>query len=59
MTDYINEHLQAFIRIAPRPEPLETPCEVTETKQQGKKYDWETRDYVDHTYTEKTIRTTI
>ena len=28
MTDYINEHLQAFIRIAPRPEPLETPVEV-------------------------------
>ena len=55
MTDYINEHLQAFIRIAPRPEPLETPVEVTETKQQGKKYDWETRDYVDHTYTEKSI----
>jgi hypothetical protein len=26
--DYINEHLQAFIRIAPRREPLETPVEV-------------------------------
>jgi hypothetical protein len=59
MTDYIDEHLQAFVRIAPRREPLETRCEVTTTKQQGKKYDWETRDYVDHTYTEKTIRVDI
>jgi glucose-6-phosphate 1-dehydrogenase len=26
LNDYINEHLQAFIRIAPRREPLETPA---------------------------------
>jgi glucose-6-phosphate 1-dehydrogenase len=26
--DYINEHLQAFIRIAPRREPLETPSRL-------------------------------
>ena len=59
MTDYIDTHLQAFIRIAPRPEPLETRCEVTETKQQGRKYDWETKDYVDYTYTEKKISVDI
>ena len=59
MTDYIDKYLRQFIAIAPRPEPLVTPCEVIETKQQGRKYDWETKDYVDHTYTEKTIRVDI
>ena len=54
--DYINEHLQAFIRIAPRPEPLETPVEVTERKVQGSSYNWQTRETEPHTYTEKTIR---
>ena len=55
MTDYINEHLQAFIRIAPRPEPLETPVDVVQTKALGRKYDWDSREYVDYTYNEKRI----
>jgi YHS domain-containing protein len=55
LNDYLDKHLQALIRIEPRPEPLETPCEVIETKQQGRKYDWETKDYVDYIYTEKKI----
>jgi hypothetical protein len=55
MTDYINEHLQAFVRIAPRPEPLETPVDVVQTKALGRKYDWQSREYVDHMYTEKRI----
>ena len=59
MTDYINENLQAFIRIAPRPEPLETPCEVTERKVQGTSYNWQTRESEPHTYTEKTIKVDI
>ena len=55
MTDYINEHLQAFVRIAPRPEPLETPIDVVQTKALGRKYDWDSREYVDYTYNEKRI----
>ena len=53
--DYINEHLQAFIRIAPRPEPLETPVDVIERKVQGSSYNWQTRESEPHTYIEKTI----
>ena len=54
--EYIDTHLQSFIRIAPRPEPLETPCEVTTRKVQGSSYNWQTRETEPHTYTEKTIR---
>ena len=54
--DYINEHLQAFIRIAPRPEPLETPVEVEQSKVNDRRYNWETKDYEDYVRTEKTIR---
>jgi hypothetical protein len=32
LNDYINEHLQAFIRIAPRREPLETPIDFEQRK---------------------------
>ena len=53
--DYINEHLQALLRIAPRPEPLETPCEVTTRKVQGSSYNWQTNEREPHTYTEKII----
>jgi YHS domain-containing protein len=52
---YIDEHLQAFIRIAPRPEPLETPCNVEVRKVQGTSYNWQTRESEPHTYTEKRI----
>ena len=55
MTDYINTHLQAFIRIAPRPEPLETPIEVEQRKVNDRRYNWETKDYEDYVRTEKTI----
>ena len=53
--DYINEHLQALIAIAPRPEPLENPVDVIQTKALGRKYDWDSREYVDYTYNEKRI----
>ena len=53
---YIDEHLQAFIRIAPRPEPLETPCEVQERKVESTRYDWQERESLPYTYTEKAIR---
>jgi len=55
MTEYIDKHLQAFIRIEPRPEPLETRCEVTETKREGRQYDWQNNTYKECTYTTKDI----
>ena len=51
MTDYINENLQAFIRIAPRREPLETPVEVKKIKHSAEEYNWGTRP----AYTETVI----
>ena len=51
MTDYIDEHLQAFIRIAPRPEPLETPIEVKKVQHPEEQYNWGTRP----AYTETVI----
>ena len=55
MTDYINENLQAFVRIAPRPEPLETPINVEQQKVNDRRYNWETREHEDYVRTEKTI----
>ena len=55
MTEYIDKHLQAFIRIEPRPEPLETRCEVTETKREGSSYNWTTEKSEPYTYTTKDI----
>jgi hypothetical protein len=49
--DYINEHLQAFIRIAPRREPLETPIEVKKVQHPAEEYNWGTRP----SYTETVI----
>ena len=49
--DYINEHLQALIRIAPRNEPLETPVEVKKIKHSAEEYSWGTR----RAYTETVI----
>ena len=51
MTDYIDKHLQAFIRLEPRPEPLETPCEVKKTHHPEEEYNWGTR----RAYTETSI----
>ena len=52
LNDYINEHLRAFIAIAPRPEPLETPCEVKKVQHPAEEYNWGTRP----AYTETVIR---
>jgi hypothetical protein len=49
--DYINEHLQAFIRIAPRREPLETSIEVKKFQHPAEEYNWGTRP----AYTETVI----
>ena len=53
--EYIDTHLQSFIRIAPRPEPLETPCEVTTRKVESSRYNWGTETSEPYTYTEKRI----
>ena len=55
LRDYIKEHLQPFIRIAPRPEPLETPIDFEERKVNDRRYNWETREHEDYVRTEKTI----
>jgi hypothetical protein len=51
LNDYINEHLQAFIRIAPRREPLETSIEVKKVQHPAEEYNWGTRP----AYTETVI----
>ena len=44
--DFANKHAQQIIKIAPRTEPLETPCEIkTETR----------TDWNGHDYTYKTV----
>ena len=53
--DYINEHLQAFIRISPRNEPLETPINVEQQKVNDRRYNWETNQHDEYIRTEKTI----
>ena len=55
MTDYIDKHLQAFIRIEPRPEPLETSINLTERKVQSTRYNWGTETSEPYTYIEKNI----
>jgi hypothetical protein len=56
LTDYIDENLQAFIRIAPRPEPLETRVEVTTKNRIGRQYDWQNNNYKEYSYTTKDIQ---
>ena len=53
--DFFHKYFREVCAIAPRPEPLETPIEVVQTKALGRKYDWQSREYVDHMYTEKRI----
>jgi hypothetical protein len=57
LTDYINEHLQAFIRIAPRREPLETPIEVKKVQHPAEEYNWGTRPAYTETVIESVERT--
>jgi hypothetical protein len=54
-TDFMNKYFRQIIAIAPRREPLETPCEVRERKVQGSSYNWQTNEREPHTYTEKII----
>ena len=45
--DFANTHCQQMIKIAPRHEPLETPCQVnteTRTGWDGREYSYKTVD---------------
>ena len=45
--DFANKHAEQIIRIAPRHEPIETPCEVnteTRTGWDGREYSYKTVD---------------
>ena len=53
--DFFYKYFREVCAIAPRPEPLETPIDVVQTKALGRKYDWDSREYVDYTYNEKRI----
>ena len=53
--DFLYKYFRQVIAIAPRPEPLETPCQVTETKREGSSYNWTTEKSEPYTYTTKDI----
>jgi len=53
--DFLLKYFRQVIAIAPRPEPLETSCQVTETKREGRGYNWRTNESEPYTYTEKNI----
>ena len=55
LNDYLDKHLQALIRIEPRPEPLETSVNVQERKVNDRRYNWETREHDEYIRIEKTI----
>ena len=40
LMDYIREHLQAIVAIAPRREALETPIKVEKEKYESYRYNW-------------------
>ena len=44
LMDYIREHLQAIIAIAPRREALETPIKVEKEKYESYRYRWNNND---------------
>ena len=53
--DFLLKYFRQVIAIAPRPEPLETPCEVTTRKVHTRSYNWRTNESEPYTYTEKNI----
>jgi hypothetical protein len=55
LDEYERKYHIPFVALGPRPEPLETPCNVEVRKVQGTSYNWQTRETEPHTYTEKTI----
>ena len=42
LMDFIREHLQAIVAIAPRREALETPIKIEKEKYESSRYNWNT-----------------
>ena len=53
--DFLLKYFRQVIAIAPRPEPLETPVEVTTRKVHTRRYNWGTNESEPHIYTETSI----
>ena len=48
MHDFICTHIEEFVQLHPRTEPLETPVEVEKVKHEGQDYNWgRTRDWTE------------
>ena len=53
--DFINKHKERVIAIQPRREALETPVKIVKEQQTGRRFNYETNSYREHTYTTQTI----
>ena len=57
LMDYIREHLQAIVAIAPRRDALETPIKVKTVKEESHRYNWNGNEHTRVPY--MATRTTI
>jgi len=53
--DFLNKHKERVVAIQPRREALETPVKIVKEQQTGRRFNYETRAYTNHTYTTQTI----
>ena len=53
--DFLNKHKERVVAIQPRREALETPVKIVKEQQTGRRYNYETGIYRDHTYMTQTI----
>ena len=53
--DFLNKHKERVVAIQPRREALETPIKIVKEQQTGRRYNYETGTYADHTYMTQTI----
>ena len=53
--DFINTHKERVVAIQPRREALETPVKIVKEQQTGRRYNYQTNTYADHTYMTQTI----
>jgi len=53
--DFLNTHRDRVVAIQPRREALETPIKIVKEQQTGRRYNYETGTYADHTYMTQTI----
>ena len=59
LMDFVAQHTQAIINLAPRREPLETPIKVEKEKYQSQRYQYDSNGggYVPYQSTRTTIKT--